>query len=91
MSLLTDLLTRGGRRTHAAVTLMACSCLCLSLLILSLAAYLGRQVQVEIAAVVSALSGLVGWVYKVGKHAGASVPTAPGEVVPASVPDGGKP
>lgn len=66
---LNKLLHPDGPRVHAFVTIAACVTLCSATLILVGAASAGKVVQVELTAVVAALSGLVGYVYGKGKAA----------------------
>ena len=71
---LSKLLHHEGPRVHAFVTIAACVTLCIATMALAGAAASGKQVQVELAAVVGALSGLVGYVYGKGKAATVEAP-----------------
>jgi len=89
MNLALRLLNKGNERTHALVAIIACCALSLALLILSVAAFLGRAVAGEISTVCIALGGLIGWVYKTGKSVEASASPAPAGVVPDTGSTGG--
>lgn len=67
---LDEILVRGGKRTHALVTILTCVTLCWCTIKLSYASYHGRQVVAELGIVVGALSSLVAYVYRKGKEHG---------------------
>lgn len=93
--LIRRLLGEGNERVHAAVILVSTVTLCACALVLAGAAAAGKQVSVEFAAAVGAVSGLAGWAYGKAKQVGAAAPSAPdGAAVPgsgSSAVDGGSP
>lgn len=82
--LIRRLLGEGNERVHAAVILVSCVTLCACALVLAGAASAGRQVSVEFAAAVGAVSGLAGWAYGKAKQVGVAAPSSPAGVVPGS-------
>ena len=83
---LDDLLTKGGRRMHAAVVLMAVPVMCVCSVILTVAAARGAfhpkadvgNLQIELLSAYATLCTLVGYVYAKGKNGEALAdPAAP--------------
>jgi len=71
-----DLLTRGGRRLHAAVVMLAVPVMCVCCVILTIASARAafrakadaQNLQIELLSAYGTLSALVGYVYKKGKQ-----------------------
>ena len=64
--LLERLLSAGGPRLHAAVALLAAVTLCAALLVLVVAAALGRALAADLGLVAGSVAGLAGFTYAKG-------------------------